>query len=46
MQYQTQNNRRVRQVDLEKVDFTGDKILRQPMDREKQQDIEDVTPGK
>jgi choloylglycine hydrolase len=44
MQYQTQNNRRVRQVDLKKVDFTRDKIIRQPMDRVKQQDIEDVTP--
>jgi choloylglycine hydrolase len=45
MQYQTQNNRRVRQVDLKKVDFNGDKIVRQPMDKVKQQDIEDVTPG-
>jgi choloylglycine hydrolase len=46
MQYQTQNNRRVRQIDVDKVDFTGDKITRQPMDKVKQQDIENVTPKK
>jgi choloylglycine hydrolase len=47
MYYHTQNNRRVRMIDLNKVDFVGDgKLVRQPMDREKKQDIEDVTPGK
>lgn len=44
--YHTQNNRRVRQVDLKKVDFTAKERLRFPLDVEKKQDIEDVTPVK
>ncbi len=46
MQYHTQHNRRVRQVDLKKIDFSksGD-LLRLPLDKDKQQDIADVTPG-
>ena len=40
MQYHTQHNRRVRQVDLKKIDFSkaGD-LIRLPLDKDKQQDI-------
>jgi len=45
LQYHTQHNRRVRQVDLKKIDFSkGDDLQRLPLDAEKQQDIDDVTP--
>lgn len=44
MQYHTQHNRRVRQVDLKRLDFTAEDLVRLPLDKEKQQDIEDVTP--
>lgn len=44
MQYHTQHNRRVRQVDLKKIDFTKPKdLIRLPLDQEKQQDIEEVS---
>lgn len=43
--YHTQNNRRVRKVDISKVDFGS---MREqvviPLDKDKNQDIEDVTP--
>ncbi|MBT3311748.1 MAG: choloylglycine hydrolase family protein [Desulfobacteraceae bacterium] len=43
--YHTQHNRRVRMVDLKKIDFKSPgKITRFPMDKVKSQDIEDVTP--
>ena len=43
MYYHTQNNRRVRRVDLKKLDFTsGTELVRQPMDKEKSQDYLDV----
>lgn len=43
--YHTQNNRRVRMVDLEKLDFAeGREKIRFPLDKEKVQDIENVTP--
>ena len=46
MQYHTMHNRRVRQVDLKKIDFsTLAKPVRSPLDRHKEQDIEDVTPN-
>jgi len=47
MQYHTQHNRRVRQVDLKKIDFAknGD-LQRLPLDQDKSQDILDVTPRK
>ena len=45
MQYHTPHNRRIRQVDLKKVDFTSDDLQRIPLDPEKVQDILDVTPG-
>jgi choloylglycine hydrolase len=45
MQYHTMHNRRVRQIDVKKIDFSGSKeLIRIPLDREKIQDIEDVTP--
>lgn len=45
MQYHTQHNRRVRQLDLTKIDFTKSKTLtRIPLDKEKRQDIQNVTP--
>jgi len=45
LQYHTQHNRRVRQVDMKKIDFSqGGDLLRRPLDTEKQQDIADVTP--
>jgi choloylglycine hydrolase len=46
MQYHTQHNRRVRQVDLKRIDFSKPKdLIRQPLDKQQQQDIEDVTPA-
>jgi choloylglycine hydrolase len=45
--YHTQNNRRVRKVDVAKLDFgTLREITRLPLDKDKKQDIEDVTPGR
>jgi len=45
MQYHTQHNRRVRQVDMKKIDFAkGDDLQRLPLDAIKAQDIEDMTP--
>jgi choloylglycine hydrolase len=47
MYYHTQNNRRVRKVNLNKIDFdTSGNLVRLPMDKEKSQDIEDITPLK
>ena len=44
--YHTQHNRRVRQVDLKKIDFASSKVLiHQALDKVKAEDIEDVTPG-
>ena len=43
--YHTAHNRRVRMVDLKKIDFGASKeIKRMPMDKAPQQDIEDMTP--
>ena len=45
--YHTQNNRRVRMVDLKKIDFSKtSELVRLPLDKQKSQDIEDVTPRK
>lgn len=47
MQYHTMHNRRVRQVDLKKIDFAGmTQIVRLPLDADKSQDVADVTPRK
>ncbi len=47
MQYHTQHNRRVRQVDLKKIDFSkpGD-LVHLSLDNENQQDLIDITPTK
>ena len=46
LQYHTQHNRRVRQVDLKKVDFTrSNGLVHLPLDKDKAQDIDDVTPS-
>jgi len=43
--YHTQHNRRVRMVDLKRIDFSSfTDIKRLPLDKVKAQDIEDVTP--
>ena len=47
MFYHTMNNRRVRMVDLKRIDFTkSGALVRMPLDRQKTQDIEDITPLK
>jgi choloylglycine hydrolase len=44
--YHTQHNRRVRKVDLTKIDFDSfHEIRRMPLDETKAQDIEGVTPS-
>lgn len=43
--YHTAHNRRVRMVDLKRIDFGASKtIQRMPMDKAASQDIEDITP--
>ena len=44
--YHTQHNRKVRMVDLKKIDFSPNKggIKHFPLDKQKSQDIENVTP--
>lgn len=45
--YHTQHNRRVRKVDLNEIDFDASaKLMQLPLDKEKAQDIADVTPRK
>lgn len=45
--YHTQHNRRVRQLRMTKLDFSKnpDKIVRLPLEKEKRQDYEDITPA-
>lgn len=40
LQYHTMNNRRVRQVNFNDIDFDANEIIRIPLDRDKSQDIE------
>jgi len=42
--YHTQHNRRVRMVDLNRVEFAGDEIRHVKLDESKAQDIKDITP--
>ena len=45
--HHTQHNRRVRKVDLNEIDFDASgKLMQLPLDKEKVQNIEDVTPRK
>ncbi len=44
--YHTQHNRKVRMLDLKRIDFSSNKegIRHLPLDKQKSQEIEDVTP--
>lgn len=43
--YHTQHNRRVRMLDLKKIDFSRlAETIKLPLDKQKSQDIEDITP--
>jgi choloylglycine hydrolase len=43
--YHTQNNRRLRKVDIGRINFEDlQEMIRVPLDKEKTQDVEDVTP--
>lgn len=42
--YHTQHNRKLRMVPLKKIDFSGKKIIRIPLDNKKKQEIEVVMP--
>jgi choloylglycine hydrolase len=44
--YHTQHNRRVRMVDLNRLDFSGKAIQHIQLDESKEQDIKDITPSK
>jgi choloylglycine hydrolase len=43
--YHTQHNRRVRKVDVSAIDFSkiGDSIIHIPLDKKKEQDVEEIT---
>jgi choloylglycine hydrolase len=45
LNYHTQHNRRVRTLDLNKIDFSniGGKIIHIPLDKKKKQDVEELT---
>jgi choloylglycine hydrolase len=42
--FHTQHNRRVRKVDINRIDFSGKKIRHIQLDESKEQDIKDLTP--
>jgi len=42
--FHTQNNRRVREIDLDKINFSKKEIVHIPLDEKKEQDIKDITP--
>jgi choloylglycine hydrolase len=42
--FHTQHNRRLRKVSLNELDFSGDEIIRIPLEMEKTQDVLDLTP--
>ena len=44
LNYHTPNNRRVRKVQLNKIDFSKQDIIHFPLDEKKEQDVKDVTP--
>lgn len=44
--FHTQHNRRIRKVDLNRIDFTGDKIRHIALDEKKEEDVKDITPLK
>ena len=44
--FHTQHNRRVRKVELDRIDFSKKEIVHIPLDDKKEQDIKDITPIK
>jgi len=44
--FHTQNNRRVRMVQMDRIDFSGQEVVHIPLDDKKEQDIKDITPTK
>ncbi|WP_373975038.1 linear amide C-N hydrolase [Chitinibacter sp. SCUT-21] len=44
LQYHTQHNRRVRQLDFKTVNFDAKEVVRIPLDRQQSQDIEHLIP--
>jgi len=44
--FHTQHNRRVRKVEIDKMNFSKKDIAHIPMDEKKEQDIKDITPAK
>lgn len=46
LNYHTQHNRRVRRLDLTEIDFVnmGNEIVHLSLDKEKKEDIENITP--
>jgi choloylglycine hydrolase len=44
--FHTQHNRRLRKVSLDGVDFSGDEIQHIPLDKQKSQDVDDLTSGR
>jgi len=44
--FHTQHNRRVRKVELDRIDFSKKEIAYIPLDDKKKQDIKDITPVK
>ena len=45
-EYHTMHNRRVRRIDLNKVDFGGKAVAVMPLDKVKSEDVDDVTPAR
>lgn len=44
--FHTQHNRRVRKVEIDKINFSKTDIVHIPLDEKKEQDIKDITPAK
>lgn len=42
--FHTQHNRRVRKVDMKRIDFSKKEITHIPLDEKREQDIKDITP--
>ncbi|MBA7639659.1 Choloylglycine hydrolase [subsurface metagenome] len=44
LHFHTQHNRRVRTVELDRIDFSKKEIVHIPLDDKKEQDVKDITP--
>jgi choloylglycine hydrolase len=44
--FHIQHNRRVRKVEMDKIDFSKTEIVHIPLNEKKEQDIKDITPAK